>query len=519
MLVTIDSREFKPGGASAATIASLHYFRHAPSTCGVNRINRDLLLAKMNDKSPELSGSSNQASTETNLASSERLRRVIWIGLLLATAYVSWFWYDQLYCAPVDFYHRVWKLARDNVYNPEKLKNWDVWEHKFDSQIKNDEDSVKYANEMLASLKDPYTNVSDAIQVQRAAEQGDGLFVGIGMIGDPEVMKECEKIRALRKAGDAAAKAKKIFQKVIKVWPDSPAERAGLHKGDKIVSLNGIPLEGESMQKTSGLIRKNLNKEVELVVERGDKLLALKVTPSTIALKPLAVAEIDPEIGYLRINTFIQKDVPERVEQELTKLGGKKGLILDLRGNGGGSVDSCLKVASLFLETGRLTSIKARVSQKGYVTYNYDLKSQYIQTDTCDGDRVLYSDEKPRFERLWKDKPMVVLFDEHSASAAEMLAGALVENDRALSVGEKSYGKGVAQQTMRLPNGARMSVTTGRYYTPKGKWLGDGTDSDKHGLVPDNEVAMNDEVDYQSPSDTQLSAAVELLKERMGAEK
>lgn len=462
----------------------------------------------MNETAPELSDLPEEPTYQ-------RFRRVVLVGLLLAAAYVSWFWYDQMYCTPLEFYHRVWVLARDNVYSPEKLKNWDVWEHKFDAQIKTDDDSVKYANEMLGSLKDPYTNVSDALQVQRAAEQGDGRFVGIGMIGDPEYMKECEKINALRKAGDAAAKAKKVFQKVIKVWPDSPAERAGLRKNDKIVSLAGIPLEGESMPKISALIRKNVDKPIELVVEREDKLVAMKVIPSTIVLKPLAVAEIGGDIGYIRINTFLQKDVPERVEQQLAKFEGKKGLILDLRGNGGGSVDNCLRVASLFLETGRLTSIKARVSQKGYVTYNYDLKPQYIQTDTCDGEKVLYSDEKPRFERLWKDKPMVVLFDEHSASAAEMLAGALVENDRASSVGEKSYGKGVAQQTLRLPNGARMSVTTGRYYTPKGKWLGDGTDSDKHGLVPDKEVVMKDEIDYQNAGDIQLAVAVDLLKDRI----
>ncbi len=450
-------------------------------------------------------------------AAKSKFRRVATISLYLATAYIGWFWYDQFYCTPVEFYHRVWVLARDNVYSPEKLKNWSVWEHKFDSQIKTDEDSVKFANEMLESLKDPYTRVSDATQVQKAAEQGDGLFVGIGMIGDPEFIKEAEKIKALRLAGDTEAKTKRVLQKVMKVWPDSPAEKAGLKRDDKIVSIDGVALECESMPAISKIIRKNVGKTLLMVVERDGKPVTLSVVPGTIVLKPLAIADISPEIGYLRINNFLQKDVPERVEAAISGFKQKKGLILDLRGNGGGSVDSCLKVASLFLETGRLTSIKARMPQKGYVTYNYDLKPQFIETDTCDGDKVLYSDEKPRFDSLWKDKPVVLLFDEHSASAAEMLAGALAQNDRAPTVGEKSYGKGVAQQSMRLPNGARMTVTTGRYYTPNGQWLGDGTDNEKHGLVPDTEVVMKDGIDYQAKDDNQLQVATKMLKERLSA--
>lgn len=461
----------------------------------------------MNQNPPEPKSSSQSAA---------RLRiRVIWTSLLLATAYVGWFWYDQFYCTPLEFYHRVWVNARDYVFSPEKLKNWNTWEHKFDSQIKSDEDSVTLANQMLASLKDPYTYVSDAIQVQKQAEQSDGLFVGVGMIGDPELVKECEKIKELRKAGDAQAKARKVFQKVYKVWLDTPAERGGLKKGDSIISLNGVSMEGESMPTISKVIRKSVGKVMTMVVERDGKLVTLQVTPSTIVMKPLSIASISDEIGYLRINNFLQKDIADRVDKAVMDLANKKGLILDVRGNGGGSVDACLKVASLFLDDVRLTSIKARVPQKGYVTYNYDLKPQFIQVDTCDGDKVLYSDDKPRSERLWKSKPVVLLFDERSASAAEMLVGALAQNGRATTVGEKSYGKGVAQQTVRLPNGARMSVTTGRYFTPNGQWLGDGTDSDKHGLEPDKVVEQKDDVDYESKDDKQLAVAVDVLKEKL----
>lgn len=259
---------------------------------------------------------------------------------------------------------------------------------------------------------------------------------------------------------------------ITKVYPGSPAEQAGLAAGDFILSIDGKPVEGESLEESSKRIRGLLDTEVVLVVSHGQSASqSHTLTRSTISLPSVYTSELGDGIGYLGITTFSENTTEEFLTKlsELQAAGHTEGLVLDLRGNGGGYVISALEIADHLLRDGTLLVYTADDGQK--------------ESIAADSEGVTI--------------PVVVLVDGNTASASEILAGALQKNGRAQLVGVPTFGKGTMQAPYELSNGGVLKVSVDRYE------FGDGTSPDKVGLTPDLLVKQ---------PDFAVNAAVQVLR-------
>jgi carboxyl-terminal processing protease len=247
--------------------------------------------------------------------------------------------------------------------------------------------------------------------------------------------------------------------KVVSPIDDTPAARAGLKPGDIITDLDGHPLQGMTLPQVSEKMRGPENSEVTLTIERGKRApFDVKLTRTTIEIQPVRSHLEGDAIGYIRITSFNeQADVRlENSMKNLKQQAGNKlaGLVLDLRNNPGGLLDQAVAVSDAFLDKGEIVSTRGRRPDD---TQRYD---------SHPGD-------------ITGGLPMVVLINGGSASASEIVAGALQDHHRAILMGTRSFGKGSVQTIMPLPGHGAMRLTTARYYTPSGQSI------QAKGIVPD----------------------------------
>lgn len=296
---------------------------------------------------------------------------------------------------------------------------------------------------MVSSLKDPYSTYLDPHAFNTFEEPA--TFTGIGVSIKPE----------------------KRGLKVVHVFDESPAQRAGLQIGDVIVKANGTDLEGLPLSKAVDLIKGRPGTVVDLEVLRGGQAKQFQITRETIST-PVVASEARTvegvKLGWVYLATFSEgahAQVAEAVHSLLKQ--GAKGLVLDLRGNGGGLVSEAQLIASLFIRSGGVV-----VTTKGRAQPTVVLKAL--------GGAIPSS------------IPMVVLVDRATASAAEIVTAALQDHHRAKVVGTHTYGKGVFQELMPLSNGGGLKITVGEYYTPNGRNLGGGGVKEGAGITPEVKV-------------------------------
>ena len=267
------------------------------------------------------------------------------------------------------------------------------------------------------------------------------------------------------------------------VLKNSPAEKVGIKSGDKILMINETDVSEQNANYISVLIKTSADKPIELKVLRGEDELTFWVSVETITSKDIVYEVKDNNIGYLGITIF-SKTLTEQVKDALNDLesDGINRLIIDLRGNTGGYLDTAEGVASLFLEKGRLI----------YSLEDKDSKNDYYDQTT-----------------MKRTYPIVVLLNASSASASEILAAALKDSYGAVIVGEKSYGKGKVQQTYNLKDGSMAKYTSAKWLRPNGVCI-DGV-----GIQPDYPVDLYIEYDEEgkivSVKDTQLEKAIEVI--------
>jgi carboxyl-terminal processing protease len=249
---------------------------------------------------------------------------------------------------------------------------------------------------------------------------------------------------------------------VISPIEDTPAWKAGIKAGDKIVEIDGVSTKGfslvEAAQKMKGkkgvkirmgIFRDGFDKTREFVIERG-----------TVKIKSVKYVDLDEGYGYIRLTSFIEnsaQDLEKAIKAHEKKYKDTKGLIIDLRRNPGGLLDQAIQISDLFLEQGTIVSTMGR-NQK---------EKEVVFAKKANG---------------LKNFPVIVLVDQYSASASEILAGALQDNKRALIMGQRTFGKGSVQSVVKLGDGSGLKLTVGRYYTPSGKSI------QAYGIVPDIEL-------------------------------
>ncbi|KRG83018.1 peptidase S41 [Stenotrophomonas daejeonensis] len=288
---------------------------------------------------------------------------------------------------------------------------------------------------------DPHSTYFDKEDAEAFDEQASGAYEGIGV----ELLQQDDVL------------------KVVSPIDDTPAARAGLRAGDLIVAIDGKPISAvEAMEPLRG----PAGSQVVLTIERGDeKPFDVTVTRETIRVTSVRSKMLEPGYAYVRISTF-QADTGADFQKHLAQLqaqaGGKlKGMVLDLRSNPGGLLTAAVQVADGLLDKGVIVTTRGRIAVSD------------ARFEATPGD-------------LMQGAPVVVLVDAGSASASEVLAGALRDNGRARVVGSRTFGKGSVQTVLPLDNGDSVKLTTARYYTPSGKSI------QATGIVPDVELAPTD---------------------------
>ena len=316
------------------------------------------------------------------------------------------------------------------------------------------------ARGMVEAWKDPYTRFVSPSQLKDEEIELEGKYGGLGMyIGDRD--------------GQIL---------VISPMEDSPAERAGLKPKDQIVKVDNEVVVGWTSDRVVQKLRGEPNTKVTVWVRREgeDELLDFEITREIIKLESVKYEVLSDDIGYLRLTQFKHNTADESrnaVRDMLRK--GIRALILDLRNNGGGLLDASVKISSMFLRDGLIVQTKGR-SERANEKYYAD--KNYYQTNI----------------------PMTVLINGGSASASEIVAGALNDRGRAKLIGEKSFGEGSVQTLFPLTDGSGVYVTIARYYTPSGRVI------DHVGLSPDIEV--KGEPNRDKSQDKQLQRAITEVK-------
>jgi carboxyl-terminal processing protease len=273
---------------------------------------------------------------------------------------------------------------------------------------------------------------------------------------------------------------------VVTTLDDTPAEAAGLMPKDLITQIDGHETAGMSVEDAADRIRGPKGTYVSLTLKRGDQRLVKRIQRDEIKLKSVFSRPMeDKRIGYIRLSSFISESMLGEMKEAMRKVQDKDALVLDLRGNYGGLFTNSVEIADMFLDHGDIVSIENRAHE-----------------------RRIYEAHPGALYR----RPVVVLIDGGSASASEILSGALKDNHRAALIGTQSFGKGLVQKINTLSDGTGLNITISKYYTPN------GTDINKKGIEPDVEVPFT-ESDFRGRRDPQLDRAMQYLKHQVVASK
>ena len=338
-------------------------------------------------------------------------------------------------------------------------------EKKYIGEI-NDEELIEGAVKgYVDALGDPYTTYYTKKEMKTIMEETNGNFVGIGIY----MTKDLEKNAIL----------------IIKPIENSPAEKAGILPGDLITKVDDVEYTGDKLEEASNKIRGEEGTKVKLEIYRNGETKTFELTRTKVVVSHVTTKVLNNDIGYIAISDFEGECASEfeTKYKQLEKQGIKK-LIIDIRNNGGGIVDEALKIANMLVDKD---------------------STLLITKDKSDKEEVTKATEKPII-----NIPTVVLVNEYSASASEILAGALKDNGKAILVGTKTYGKGIIQELHQLSDGSGLKITVSEYYTPNHNAI------HKIGITPDVEVDLSEDVKQQTTiqekDDNQLQKAIEILK-------
>ena len=329
-------------------------------------------------------------------------------------------------------------------------------------EINQSESMDSAINGLLQSL-DPYSAYMSPEIFQEMQTETSGEFGGLGI----EVGMEAGVV------------------KVISPIDDTPASKAGLKAGDYIVKINNIQVQGKSLTEAVDLMRGPVGSGIELTVRRRGvkKALTFNIIREIIEIQSVKTDLLDNNIGYIRLTSF-NDNSSQQIKKHITKLKKNKNLnafILDLRNNPGGLLSQAIKISDFFLENGEIVSTKSRKKSE-------NRKWFAKKGDITDG------------------KTLLVLINYGSASASEIVAGALKDHKRAIIIGERSYGKGSVQSIIPLKNKGAIRLTVAKYYLPSGNSISEV------GVKPDIEV--NEEGDnfrIKTTDDNQLNYAIKLI--------
>ena len=348
-----------------------------------------------------------------------------------------------------------------------------------DASYNSQEDAYEAIRQMLGRLEDPYTRFMNPEEFQNMRIDTSGELTGVGI----QIAKDEETDRLI----------------VISPIEDTPAFEAGILAQDIIVKIDGADTKGMDVNDAVKLIRGERGSQVTLTIDRDGEERDYSIIRERIEIHPVRAHIRDTSIGkvgYIRLTTFNEhaaKDMQKAIESQEKE--GVVGYVMDLRSNPGGLLYSSINIARMWLNEGTIVST---VNRKGI------------------------SDREAAKNKALTDKPLVVLVNEGSASASEILSGALQDNNRATLLGTQTFGKGLVQSVRPLGDGSGLAVTIAKYLTPSGR------DINKEGIPPDVVVELSDEQleelysgdrsDLGTAADPQFAQAIDVLAENIQAQ-
>lgn len=390
---------------------------------------------------------------------------------------------------PQDIYHAVWEAVAGLAYDQSFLPQWAAYQHKYCDQIVTVADAVRFANEALAILDDPYTRVLDPEKTGAHNDERVGTITGIGVVFE------------LEEDGSGNLVIARVLER-------GPADKGGLKSGDALAKVDGTAIAGKERKEIIAMITGKEGSTVKITVIRDGAEKTFDIVRGIINV-PTVRSERMGNVAYIKLSAFMQDDTVDEMVEALKQHADADAYIIGLRYNPGGQVMNCIRTASLFLDEGEIVSIRQRIPLRGYQKTTYRLRRDRLVCEIHNEDNnQVYSQESPREANLTGSKPVVVLVDNYSASASEMFAGALKDLGRATIVGKSTHGKGIGQTVQPMLGGTTLIATSLRYYNPSGHWVGDGHNN-KYGVTPHHDVDLPDGVMAGSPGDTQLSFALE----------
>ena len=342
-------------------------------------------------------------------------------------------------------------------------------------------------SEVLEKIQDEYIDEVDQAEVMDSAI--NGILQSLDPYSaymNPQIFKEMQTETSGEFGGlgiEVSMEAGVV--KVIAPIDETPAARAGIKSGDYIVKINDEQVQGKTLMEAVHMMRGPVGSSIELTVRRKGlkKAKIFKIIREIIEIRSVVSKLIDNEIGYLRLRAF-NENSSDQLKNEISKLEKNKelvGYIFDLRNNPGGLLSQAVKISDFFLDDGEIVSTKGRKSRENRKFF------------AKKGDRI-------------KGKPLIVLINNGSASAAEIVAGALQDQKRAVLLGETTYGKGSVQSIIQLRNRGAIRLTISKYYLPSGKSISE------IGVSPDIRIEEEgDEFSINTNTDNQLNYAVKLF--------
>ena len=365
--------------------------------------------------------------------------------------------------SPQRLFEKNWQTVKNEYYDSSfNHQHWSRWKNHYQNKIKTKDDAKVAIETMLASLNDPYSRY---LTEEEYAQQNNSITSKMSGIG-VSIINDAGKIR------------------IINVLESTPAQFADLKAGDIIISVDGKKVSGLSLSEVSNLVKGPANSFVSIDILRNSEKITKNIIRKEISIKTIK-SSIEKNIGYIQITSFISKSAPNEFLEALENTEKSKGLIIDLRGNTGGLLTNAVFIANIFINKGNLVSI---VGRNGY---KYNIEAQDTNVNI--------------------NKPIILLVDGASASASEILSGAMKDYNKAKLVGTNTYGKGMVQKIIAMPNKTGLNLTIAKYLTPAGH------DINKSGIKPDYEVTFSQK-DIDEKNDIQLEKAKTLL-EQMIADK
>lgn len=365
---------------------------------------------------------------------------------------------DSSHVVPKKLFLNSWKITKKRYFDSTlNHQDWDRWKDRYTNIIETEDDAYLAINTMLASLDDPYSRFLSMEEYSEQTTNIDSKIVGIGV--------------------NITSASGKIV--VVGTIDMTPAQRADIKPGDILLKVDGKDVHGKNIAEIAQIIRGEEGTPVEIQLLRDGKKINKTLIREQIKIKSVNHKLLPDNIGYIRITSFLGANVPDDFLASMNALKSTKGLIIDLRGNTGGLLPNAVFVADMFLNGGNIVSI---VDRNG-----------------------IRNDINAQGKAIAVDKPVVILVDGATASASEIVSGALKDYNKAVLVGEKTYGKGMVQKIYPMPNKTGMNLTIAKYLTPN------GNDINKRGIIPDYIVKYS-EKDYYANKDPQLDEARKIVK-------